>query len=75
MSSLHEGLGISTIEAAFTGRPMILTNVQGLKDFGEVISSGIAYCDLTPESMANAITSADTYTYHLHLMQRFAPKH
>ena len=55
MSSLHEGLGISTIEAAFTGRKMILTNVQGLRDFGEVIKEGITYCDLTPESMARAI--------------------
>jgi glycosyltransferase involved in cell wall biosynthesis len=55
MSSLHEGLGISTIEAAFTGREMILTNVQGLRDFGEVVKQGITYCDLTPESMACAI--------------------
>ena len=55
MSSLHEGLGISTIEAAFTGREMILTNVQGLRDFGAVIKQGVTYCDLTPESMAHAI--------------------
>lgn len=57
MSSLHEGLGISTIEAALTGREIILTNVQGLKDFGHVIKQGIAYCELTPESMAMAIKS------------------
>jgi len=55
MSSLHEGLGISTIEAAFTGREMILTNVQGLRDFGGVIRQGVTYCYLTPESMAQAI--------------------
>ena len=55
MSSLHEGLGISAIEAAFAGREMILTNVQGLKDFGGVIRDGITYCELTPESMAKAI--------------------
>jgi len=55
MSSLHEGLGISTIEAAFAGREMILTNVQGLRDFGTVIPEGITYCELTPESMAEAL--------------------
>lgn len=55
MSSLHEGLGISTIEAAFTGREMILTNVQGLRDFGGVIRQGVTYCDLAPECMAKAI--------------------
>lgn len=55
MSSLREGLGISTIEAAFAGRDMILTDVPGLRDFGSVIPEGIDYCDLTPESMATAI--------------------
>ena len=72
MSSLHEGLGISTIEAAFTGREMILTNVQGLRDFGGVIRQGVTYCDLTPVSMAKAIQDkmasmqfSKTSTYNL----------
>lgn len=55
MSSLQEGLGNSTIEAAFTGREMILTKVKGLVDFQSVIPSGILYCDLEPESMAASI--------------------
>ena len=55
MSSLQEGLGNSTIEAAFSGREMILTNVKGLVDFQAMISDGLSYCDLTPESMAAVI--------------------
>lgn len=56
MSSLQEGLGNSTIEAAFSGREMILTKVKGLVDFQTVIPFGLSYCDLTPESMASVIT-------------------
>ena len=55
MSSLQEGLGNSTIEAAFCGREMILTNVKGLVDFQSVIPQGLTYCDLTPEAMAEVI--------------------
>ena len=55
MSSLQEGLGNSTIEAAFVGREMILTKVKGLVDFQNVIPYGISYCDLKPESMAASI--------------------
>jgi glycosyltransferase involved in cell wall biosynthesis len=55
MSSLQEGLGNSTIEAAFSGIEMILTRVKGLVDFQSVIASGISYCELTPKSMARSI--------------------
>lgn len=55
MSSLHEGLPISGIEAAFAGRHMLLTRVPGLIDFEDVVGEHVTYCDLTPASMSAAI--------------------
>ena len=56
MPSTCEGLGVSAIEAALSGREMLLAKAYGLLDFKYVLDSGVGYFELSPESLADAIT-------------------
>lgn len=55
MTSRHEGIPISGIEAALAGRHMILTRVPGLVDYADVLPD-VAYVDAAdPSVLAKAI--------------------
>ena len=62
MTSTKEGISISCIEAALSGRHMILTHVPGLVDYAEVLSD-VSYVDARdPSVLAKAIEKR----FHLH---------
>lgn len=54
MSSKHEGLGNSVIEALVAGRETLLVRTPGLVDFGKIIPE-LRYCEPTPDSMAESL--------------------
>lgn len=54
MPSLHEGFGISAIEAISTGINVLLTNVPGLIDFKNIFN-GINYCEPNSDAIKIAI--------------------
>jgi glycosyltransferase involved in cell wall biosynthesis len=54
MPSLWEGLGVSALEAAGTGLPLILANVDGLRDVATA-ATGSYLVTPTPEALSSAI--------------------
>jgi glycosyltransferase involved in cell wall biosynthesis len=56
MTSLREGMSISTLEAMASGLPAILTDVDGLRDF-RTSFAGLTYAEPTAKSLAAALRS------------------
>ena len=54
MPSTYEGFGIAAIEAIATEVPVLLTKVQGLKDFSSIFND-LHYCEPTIESIHQAL--------------------
>lgn len=55
MSSLREGLSISTIEAITCGLPVILTDVPGLRDFQKYHFKQVYFSPLSAKALGNQI--------------------
>lgn len=55
MPSEFEGMGISALEAAFTGIPLILTETEGLRDFKELKSRDVQYVGFCEKELADKL--------------------
>lgn len=58
MPSLFEGLSISALEAARCNVPILLTDVDGLKDFQIIDDPNLIYSSLKTEDMANRLVES-----------------
>jgi glycosyltransferase involved in cell wall biosynthesis len=54
MPSLREGFGVAAIEALGCGLPVILSDVQGLRDFRRVFPN-LVYCGTSPAQIAQCL--------------------
>jgi glycosyltransferase involved in cell wall biosynthesis len=57
MPSLHEGLGMATIEALSTGLPALLTDVPGNRDLS-VLDAKTYFCSSDPSGLADGLRAA-----------------
>lgn len=55
MPSLFEGLSIATLEALFTGMPMLLAEVPGLSEFKNKGFGNVSYFQSTQEELASRL--------------------
>lgn len=57
MTSIYEGLSIATLEAIFTGMPVLLAEAPGLTEFKDKGLCGVDYFISTPEELAEKLDS------------------
>lgn len=57
MTSIYEGLSIATLEAIFTGMPVLLAEAPGLIEFKDKGLCGVDYFTSTPEQLAEKLDS------------------